>query len=403
MRERKWISRSFLIFPGYRTKLTVIIVLLCWLFRFSQPSWVTTSNIFVIRWNFEKGQKSDARLTGLRSRNVWWCSILGDIPLIASTYFSSARWKWGKDATTGAPTRGEEKMLAEQILFTSAGSQNKQIILGDFICLRFYILIPLGWTHFEFRSPLEKVFIFSSGDLNIGYTPLLLPFDVESYQGSRQEIAVRTTLAHPPETRCWDMKHHGTFAARHATRHSAAIFQNKQWIHEVAPFGKHIKASIWYPIKTKCFSRLVPSSNCECRTWCYNNRSRSVIVQEHYGQVALKVPAILHKVTLLFGRTWPPWHSCCGWSEVGQRWHFSYLCLAAHEGNKHLRPLERREQGHDCTQVHNCVCIFYIDGVNYARPGAYANPPRLKENTPAGWVAISSFTFFTTTRGSTLY
>lgn len=53
-----------------------------------------------------------ARLTGLRSRNVWWCSLWGDIPLIASTYFSSARWKWGKDATTGAPTGGKEKMLA---------------------------------------------------------------------------------------------------------------------------------------------------------------------------------------------------------------------------------------------------------------------------------------------------
>lgn len=53
-----------------------------------------------------------ARLTGLRSRNVWWCSLWGDIPLIASTYFSSARWKWGKDATTGAPTGGKEEMLA---------------------------------------------------------------------------------------------------------------------------------------------------------------------------------------------------------------------------------------------------------------------------------------------------
>lgn len=54
-----------------------------------------------------------ARLTGLRSRNVWWCSLWGDMPLIASAYFSSARWKWGKEATTGAPTGGTEKMLTD--------------------------------------------------------------------------------------------------------------------------------------------------------------------------------------------------------------------------------------------------------------------------------------------------
>lgn len=98
------------------------------------------------------------RLTGLRSRNVWWCSLWGDIPVIALTYFSSAKWKWGKDATTGAPKRGNEKMLANDFfLFTSDCSQNTNIN-NNSINIIIIIIIMLSLNNNNNNVILKKQF-----------------------------------------------------------------------------------------------------------------------------------------------------------------------------------------------------------------------------------------------------
>lgn len=177
--------------------------------------------------------------------------------------------------------------------------------------------------------PIFFTSTLSGRDLNIGFNPLFLPFDVESYQRSHQEITTR-----------------------HATYHSRVVVKkikkiNKQWSHElVSPL--------------KFLPHIVNMEHGD--TW---TTQAPIMIGNRAGTG--ETPQLSFTESL-----------CC-WNKLAGRgtgaspvkWvrgdGFPAACVCQHAFGQQANTCSHRRgcprdnnQGRGCTQAHTCMCVYSL-------------------------------------------